>query len=431
LLTSRQWRQLWYLPVLAAAMALMMLRLMVAARLFDVEAFAQYNTGLLLSTTFCMLGCLGLQQLLQRDMPILLARGRERAALVLLLQAVWVGAACALVAVLPAALAAGIVQAHPMVAVLGVLHGLSQQLFVVATVESRSRGDALRYAWQNLVRAGPVVGGGALVAWATGSPALVLATEAVLSLALIGGILGALLRRGRCSLGLLATLARRGWRRPAWATAGVMLTVSIVSFVLLNLDRWVAVSWLAPAAFAQFAFAAIVLLAAQSIQNMVNATVHPMIARRFGLQGTGAAFRLSSGVSLATLAAALVLAWPAHELAQFAIRRWFPAYAPAIELLWPLLAAAVLRVSDYWSSFLLICNHERQLLKLQLGVGAAAAGGWVLFLAGRGGFAPTVLDVCWLSFVLAAASHAATAGSAFALRASDSTKGRMSHAQSQ
>ena len=431
MLTSRQWRQLWYLPVLAAAMALMMLRLMVAAHLFGVDEFAQYNTGLLLSTTFCMLGCLGLQQLLQRDMPILLARRHERAALVLLLQAVLVGAACALAAVVPAAFAAGIVQAHPMVAVLGVLHGLSQQLFVVVTVESRSRGDALRYAWQNLARAGAVVSGGALVTSATGSPALVLATEAALSLALIAGILGALLRRSRFTLGMLALLAGRGWRRPAWGTAGVMLTISTMSFVLLNLDRWVAVSWLPPAAFAQFTFAAIVLLAAQSIQSMVNATVYPMIARRFGLQGAGAAFRLCCGASLTTFAAALVFAWPAHLLAQFAIGRWFPAYETAVALLWPLLAAAVLRVSDYWSSFLMICNHERQLLKLQLGVCLAAAGGWMLFVAARGGSAPTVLDICWLSFLLAAGSYAATAGSAFALRATNSTRGRMSHAQSQ
>jgi len=66
LLTPRQYRQLWYLPVLASAMALMMARIMAAARLLDVPSFATYSTGLLLSTTFCMLACLGLQSLLQR-----------------------------------------------------------------------------------------------------------------------------------------------------------------------------------------------------------------------------------------------------------------------------------------------------------------------------------------------------------------------------
>lgn len=431
MLTGRQRRQLWYVPVLAVATALMMVRIMVAARLFDVTAFAEYNTGLLLSTTFCMLACLGLQSLLQRNMPVLLARRQERAALVLMMQALLVAGACALAALVPAALGAGAVQVSAGLAMLGVLHGLSQQLFLITTVESRSRGDPLRYARQSVLRAVAVVAGGAVVAASTGSPALTLATEALLSLALVAGSLAAIGRRTGWSMLRLAALAHRSWARLPVRTAAVLLAISGVGFTLLNVDRWLAASWLAQPAFAQFAFAAVVLLAAQSVQNMINASVYPMIARRFALHGTEAAFRLCCWASVVSLVAGLLLAWPAHLVAELAITRWFPAYQPAIGLLWPLLAAGVLRVADYWSSFLMICNHERTLLKIQVAACLAAGGAWLLLAAGRGPFDPSALDIAWLSLLLAAASHLTSATSAVALRQSDPSKERLTHAQSQ
>lgn len=431
MLTPRQYRQLWYLPVLASAMALMMARIMAAARLLDVPSFATYSTGLLLSTTFCMLACLGLQSLLQRDMPVLLARGRHRGALVLLVQALLVAFACALAALLPAALASGTLQVSPALALAGVVHGLSQQAFVIATVESRSSGDAVRYGWQNLARAVLVMGTGIVAAWSTGSAMLMLLSEAVMSLLLVAGILLRIERRSGWPLTRLAALGHRSWRRVAWPTAGVMLAVSFATFALLNVDRWIAASWLSPVAFAQFAFAAIVLLVAQSAQSMVNASVYPMLSRRFGLRGPAAAYRLASGISLASLAAGALLAWPAQLIAEAVIRRWFGAYEPAIDLLWPLLAAGVLRVSDYWSGFLLICNHERHLLKVQVLACGAAGGAWLFLQSARGSFAPTALDICWLTLLLSATSHIASAASAFLLRSSLPARGKLSHAQPQ
>lgn len=428
-LTRRQWQQLWYLPVLGLAMALMMLRIAGAARLLDVHAFAQYGTGLLMSTSFTMLGCLGLQSLLQRDMPILLARGRVRASLVLAVQALLVAGGCAAVGLLGASLSSVFSGVPSTLAAAGVLHGLSQQVFVVATVESRSRGEARRYAWLNLVRALLVVASGAAAALLTGSALVVLATEATVSLALVGAILLRTFAQTGWVVATLASLAWRTWGRVAWSTAGVMLAISFVSLALTSIDRWVAVSVLPSAAFAQFTFAGIVLLVAQSLQNMVNASVYPMIARRFALRGTGTAFRLACGVSVASLVATLLLAWPAERVTQAVIRHWFAPYLPAIELLWPLLAASVLRVSDYWSSFLMICNHERHLLYIQLGACTAAGASWMALQASRGSLAPTAQDICWLSFALAAASHIASAASAIALRATASSKRILPHAQ--
>lgn len=434
MLTPRQWRQLWYLPVLAVALALMMLRIMVMARLFDLPGFAQYNTGLLLSTTFCMLGCLGLQSLLQRDMPVQYARHRDRAALVLMMQAMLVACGCALALLVPAALGAGVAQLPPAVAVLAVVHGLSQQLFLVVTVESRSQGEPLRYAVQNLLRAVAVVGVGAGAAAATASAGWVLGLEAFVTLAMVGATLLRIESRSGWPLRLLLALARHRWKRLAWGTAAVMLAISAAGFVLLNVDRWAAAAWLAPEAFAQFAFAGVLVLMAQSAQGMVNAAVYPMLARRFALHGPAASFRLCSRVSVAVLAAGVLLAWPAHVLAALAIERWFPAYRPAIGLLALLLAASLLRVSDFWSSFLMICGHERRLLRINVSVCGGGFIAWLALESAVGGFVPTAAAFCRLTLLLAATSYLVTATAAFALRArgtGNAYEGPSPHAQSQ
>ncbi len=433
-LTPRRVRQLWYAPVLALATAFMMLRIMLMARLFDLPGFARYSTGLLLSTTFCMLGCLGLQSLLQRDMPILYARRRGRAALVLMVQAMLVACICAAALVGPAALGAELAHLPPGLATLAVIHGLSQQLFLVVTVESRSEGEPLRYAMQNLLRALAVVGAGAGAAWMTRSAAWALGTEAAVSLLIVAGILWAIERRSGRRLALLLRLAGRSWNRLAWGTAAVMLAISAMGFVLLNIDRWAAASWLRPDDFAQFAFAGVLLLVAQSTQSIVNASVYPMIARRFSLQGPAAAFRLCSRTSLGALAAAVLLAWPGYHACAWAIGRWYPAYVPAIALIGLLLAAAVLRVSDFWSSFLMICGHERALLLINILACALGSAAWFALEGAAGGFPSTPAAFCRLTLILAGSSYLITALAAISLRASAPPlplKGRFSDAQSQ
>ena len=85
-LTPRRLREIWYAPVLLVSMALMLTRLLGYARLLSLESFAGLSLGLLASATLGMTGCLGLQSLLQRDMPVQFVRGRHKAALALLIQ---------------------------------------------------------------------------------------------------------------------------------------------------------------------------------------------------------------------------------------------------------------------------------------------------------------------------------------------------------
>ncbi|HVZ37581.1 MAG TPA: hypothetical protein VG963_34405, partial [Polyangiaceae bacterium] len=59
-------------------MALMLARTLVIARLLEVRDFGEFSAGLLVSNMLGMLGCVGAYPLLQRDLPVLMARHRAR-----------------------------------------------------------------------------------------------------------------------------------------------------------------------------------------------------------------------------------------------------------------------------------------------------------------------------------------------------------------
>lgn len=382
-LTARRLKQLWYLPLLGIAMALMMLRILAMARVLDVAGFGTYSAGLLVSGTFCMLGCLGLQSMLQRDMPVMLMRHRARAALVLLLQSLLVALACAAVGVLAGGFFVSIAGLPSMAASVGIVHGLSQQVFLLVTVESRSRGEPLRYAFQNLWRAACILIASLVIADLTGSAVMVLLAEAVVSIALSQATLGRFIRQTRVSFGGIVAVAARRLGRVRWRTALVLLLVSVVGFLHVNADRWAAAEALAPNRFALYAFAAIVLTVAQSVQSMINASVYPMLSRRCAMAGPRVAFRLAAGLSIAALAGGLLLAIPGLFAAGHVIDRWFPAYTASAGLLTLFFGIAVLRVSDFWTSFLMVSGHEARLLMLDGLVLVAGLSAWMLYLSGH------------------------------------------------
>src|SRR5450759_2430383 len=132
-LTRHRLRQLWYVPLLSFAMGLMMVRILVMAKILDVPSFAQYSAGLLASSTFCMLGCFGLYPLLQRELPMQIVRHREQMGAVLLVQCLLVATACAVVGILLAAVGVSVMGLSPFLLAIGVLHGLSQQVFLSVT----------------------------------------------------------------------------------------------------------------------------------------------------------------------------------------------------------------------------------------------------------------------------------------------------------
>src|SRR3569623_1339254 len=274
-MTPRRAREVWYAPVLGMATALMMVRLFALARLLDIPNFAQASAAVLVSSTFTMLGSRGLQSLLQRDMPIMFVHGRESAARVLLGQSVVAAYATAAIAMLAARGSPFDFGSPANLVALGVVHGLSQQLFVLASVESRSRGEPLRFAAQSLVRALLVLAAGLLAAFALRSAAWVVVAELAVSIVLshvllrhtLGPRMFAVLRIG---------IAR--WRRIDWRAAWVLLLVSLLGFALTYADRWGAAIALDAHQFANYAFAGTILAIGLSVQGLVNASASPMLA---------------------------------------------------------------------------------------------------------------------------------------------------------
>lgn len=413
-LTPTRLRQLWYVPVLALGMGLMLLRLLVMARLLEVPAFAQYSAGLLVSSSFCMLACMGLQSLLQRELPVMIVRRREQAGGVLLMQCTLMAAVCAVAAVTAVAIGGvSLAGLSPVLLVLALTHGLSQQLFLVATVDSRSRGQPLRFARHNLDRSLLLLPAGAAVAAAGGPAGAVLGTEAAVSLLLAVW----LLRRQFHAIPLrLLGAVRLAWRRlpfTAWRSALALLAVASLGFLALNADRWLAAERLPASAFAPYAFAWTLLMVAQSVQVVINASLYPMLARRYASSGGGSAFNISVRASMGLLAGGIVVALPLWALLDHGIARWFAAYDDARALLPMFLVIALLRVSDFWSSYLVVVGREARLLLLNLLSAAVAVAVWWLLArpdAGPLGAGQAAL----LALLLTVSGYGAAAAAAWA-----------------
>jgi O-antigen/teichoic acid export membrane protein len=392
--------QLWYAPILTAAIVVMMARVLIFARLLTVEEFGKFNIGMLSSSTFCMLACLGLQMVLQREWPVYLVRGLERHGLIRAAQCNLVAVACAVVGVVVAG-ACSLLWPEGRLIALGVGHGLSQQMFVIANFEGRSRGDPVRSANQNLARATLLLFGGVSAAVLTRSAVSVIVVEACISIVISWVILQSAFRRGGMSLNTAYTLAMRQLPRAPWHAAGILMVVSIVFFLVFNLDRWVAADRLGQAGFAHYAFAWIVLSAAQSAQAVINAAVYPMLARRMGKSGQAAARRFCAALSIGVFIVGAVFAFPAWIIAERLTIRWFPQYSDTGMLVLIFLGVAVLRVSDFWSSYLIIVGRERAVLFWNVALTGAVTLLWAGEIWSRGSGPIGPLDIAILAAALA------------------------------
>jgi len=406
--TLRLARHASYAPLLASALAVMMARLLVAARLLEVDAFATYSAALLVSGSFCMLGCLGLQTMLQRDMPVLFFQGRSRRAMVLLAQAGVVAAACAaaggaLAFALPGGAAGSVLDRTTII--VGLVHGLSQQVFVLVTVESRSRGLTVLFSGQYVVRSIAVFAAGIGMIAATGSGSAAAAAEAAATLLVSAGVLEGSLRRASTTFAASMRLGGRRFHAIRWRAASALLAVMMATWLVQNADRWMAERSLDVAGFASYAFASNAIVVASAAQMMINAALFPKLARTYAASGAVPAFRSAAGISAALAVAGLVAAPAAWACWDLAVSRWYPQYAVSSTVAPLLIAVGVLRVSDYWSSFLLIVGAETRLLRATAAAALGAVGAW-WFLSGSSA-AASVASVGWLALSLAGATYLA------------------------
>jgi O-antigen/teichoic acid export membrane protein len=373
-----------YAPVLVVAMGLMLLRIVVLARVLEPTQFGEFSTGALVSSTFLMLACLGLHIVQQREMPAQLMLDRRRAAAILTMQCL-LAAVVSAIALMAVIIIVGVsVGAVVNTWMVGVLHGIANQYFLIATTESRSRGRPLQYAGENLARAISIFILGIAVATFSGSALITLAAEAALTVAISVMWLKRPLKEALGSVHRAAVLAVRGAHRVRWGSSLRLMALTISSFLLLNMDRWIASSWLTKEAFATYSLSAIVLLIAQAVQSVVSAAVFPATARALATSGAEAAFRISARTSVIGVLVGTVLAIPITLATQEVVGRWMPLYEGATSVIPWLTVAAVFRASEYWTGGLIVLKQERRTLTLNALLAAMGLMSWVVLFPFEG-----------------------------------------------
>jgi O-antigen/teichoic acid export membrane protein len=404
-----------YAPLLIVALGLMMARLLVAAHVLGVTEFARFSAALLVSSSFCMLGALGLQSMLQRALPGLILRGQERRGMVMLLQGLVATTACALIG-LAAAFAVPVTDERAIdgtTVAVGMLHGLSQQAFLLVTVESRSRGATMAFGRQYLLRSLLVVGCGYGAMRVSGSGAWSASSEAVATLAIVAGIVRRIGVRSRCGMALPLSLAVRRMGAVPWRSAMALLAVFALSWAVQNVDRWAAEGTLGVAEFAGYAFAGTILSASSSLQMVTSASLFPRLAIEHARAGRRSAFSMAMRFS-ALLGVIGLVAFPLALLAwRLFVDSLFPQYA------WTLVAAPVLflvgivRIADYWSGYLLVIGAERRLLGVTIASAATVGASW--WMATSMASARSIESIAWLALAMAAGPGAAGLVSAWRL----------------
>jgi len=399
----RRYSAIGYVPILACAMGIMFARTLLAARVLDVPEFGLLSVGMLLANSFCMLGCLGFYLLLQRDLPMLLAKRRRIRGSLMLRQTLLLAVA-GFVFLLPLS-CADIFSVSPMFFAVSLLNGLAQQIFLVLTLQSRSEGQSMRFAAENLGRAFAVIVVIGLSGMLSGAAVVMLLAEAAITLVISMGIFSALRRGERMSSIALWAIAAKSLTKVRWATPLTLLATGVIGFVMLNGDRWLAAALLGHDQFALYAFAGIVLLLAQSVQSMINVSVFPHLAQSYALSGKTITGRKALRYSAIVLASSLCLSVPAYWLTGYAIDALFPNYGMSMQLLGWFFLIAALRMADFLTSFLIISGNEVWLLAINLGVVGFSVLVWVALIAfGLAEIQP--LTILWLAVTVAVCNFA-------------------------
>jgi O-antigen/teichoic acid export membrane protein len=196
----------------------------------------------------------------------------------------------------------------------------------------------------------------------------------------------------------------------------MLMAITGVAFLLLNVDRWLAAATLNTSAFAAYSFAWTLPLVAQQAQQIINTSVFPTMARSFVSGNARSAFRICAASSLLILMGGAISILPGFWVLKYCVHHWFPKYVDAIVIMPLFFGVAILRVSDYWSSFLLVARREGSLLLANIATLITGLLVWDLFIYSRATAPLQPADVALLPVILSALSYATVTGCALVVR---------------
>jgi O-antigen/teichoic acid export membrane protein len=418
-LVERALRFFSYVPLLALSAIVSLAKLMIYARLVSADEYGAISQMFLIGNTFGIVGSLGFYLLGLRELPGLHVRRREFAMAMLLTQSVVVSTATTLAAGL--ILMPFVESGAPSTKIggLGVAVGLfyawTQLCFQIATTDSRSRLEMTRYSADLAFRSVVTTAAGVVVILLGRHARVVVFAESIVTLAAFLWVGAGIVGRAKMTAWTLIRKATRRLKVAAWRPALILMLGSLLSFLTSAADRWLAATSLDLQQFGYYAFAWTSIAAAQTFQFLINASLFPLIGRRYWAKSARDAFRLTAALSLGLAGGGALAAAASAPFVGMVVARFFPHQAGAVALIEPLLIAAVLRVADFWSSFLLVVRRETLLLKLQIAVLAVVGLAFAVATLASGR-PPTAMSLAWLAVGLAAANFVLCGGAAWAYR---------------
>ncbi|NRP60360.1 hypothetical protein XMD564_001972 [Marinobacterium sp. xm-d-564] len=356
---------LGYIPLLGLSMVLMLARSLVQAQVLNVEEYASYNVSLLISSSFCVLGALGLQSISQRDLPLYLKQGKLTKSLKNIAQAIivtlFLGVFFLLIWVFTypseSTYSGKVVGA-------GLAHGALQQTFLLLTIFSRSNLMMVTFSMEYLSRSILVFFAGYLASICFETASTTILVEAIATLLVCSFIFIQTFVKNNISTLRFLYIAALGIRKVRWKEPLGLMMLMLVSFGAENIDRWLSVFFLDKPSQALYSFSMIIVLAAQSFQVVLNSSLYPILAQKPERMKEN--YILILKIAFTLIISGFLCYIPFSYFLEFYLPIYFADYVDILNFFPLVYTLAIIRVSDFWSSYLLICRRERILICIAL-----------------------------------------------------------------
>ena len=183
----------------------------------------------------------------------------------------------------------------------------------------------------------------------------------------------------------------------------------MVNYAALNLDRWIAAQSQTVEDFALYSFIGTILIMGQSVQAVVNTSIYPLMTRCYARTNLINVFQLCLKISCCSLMFSMLLAIPSWWLLNEGIQHWFPKYNDGLELLSFMIFVAAVRISDFWTSFMIITGLENRLLFINIVAVVSSICLWVYWMQPWYYKNIELIDIVLLAILLSSVNYILTA----------------------